>query len=265
MKLRSDVTSSSIAVGYARASTNKQKYTVSAQHDEFGRWSAHNVIPVVEIHDDPDVSTDHAPHAREGFRRVFEAIKATKADFLLVVDRDRVARNVLHMALLEDELSKLDPPCRIITTTQNPHDQGDEDDLELVNGINDLLAQREKKRIKKRTLRGVAKAREAGKYPGPKSWDTFKRGQLTIQLVKLLRKSGFSNQAIVRYCAAHTILSPHRGVITMAHVRSCLGSDYQEADLDRTVAAITADVLSTAYYQSRFVPGDMVDRMRVHA
>ena len=264
MNKRSDITSSSIAVLYVRASTNKQKLTLEAQKRAAGEWSAHNVLPVVETIVDANMSTDHSPHSRKAFLECLATIKAVKADFLLVTDRDRVARNKLHMALVEKELAELDPPCRIITTSQDPNTEVTPE-LDLQNGVTDLMSQYEKAKIKQRTIRTLRESRAQGRLPGPKAWASFTRGQLTIQLVKRLHKSGFSNGAVVRYFEAQGLLSPHRGKFSMAHVRLCLGSDYPDSDIGETIDSLTAAVMTAKYYQPKYAPGDSIDRARLHA
>lgn len=264
MQSRSNNMSTSIAVGYVRASTNKQRYSAAAQHAEIADWSSYNAIPVVETEADPETTSAIDPRDRPGFSRLLQTIRRLKADFLLVVDRDRLGREVWYMSAIEKELSELDPPCRILETTEDPT-QTVTPETELHRGMKDVLAQYERAKIRIRTRRGVRQAALAGKVAGPKKWSTFRRGQQTIQLVKRLHTIGMSNAAIVRFCEVHTILSPHRGVITAAHVRKCLADDYRQADLDETVDSLLDSVRRAPYYESKFVPGDDTDRKRVHS
>ena len=259
---RSNQLSSSIAIGYIRASTGKQRYTVENQQGEFADWSAYNGIPVVESYSDPELTSRIDPRERPGFKQVLDAIKRNKADFLLVVNRDRMGRKVWYMSAIEKELSELDTPCRIIETVDDPHAEVTPA-TQLVSNIKDAASQYERAMISLRTKRCMKTAAKHGNIPGPKAWATYRRGQLTIQLIKALHKAGFSNGAITRFCADNGILSPHRGIITMAHVRSCLASDYQEADLDYTIASILDNLKTSPYYESRYVAGDETDRSRV--
>jgi DNA invertase Pin-like site-specific DNA recombinase len=117
----------------------------------------------------------------------------------------------------------------------------------------DVFAEYELAKIRQRTKDGVRVARDQGRVAGPKSWSTFTRGQRTIQLVKRLRAEGLTNRAIVRWCYLNSVFSPHRGKITLAHVRKCLESKYPEAEIDETTQFLLLEVQRARFYESKFV------------
>ena len=259
---RADVMSSAIAVGYVRVSTEEQKLSPQVQRDAIAQWSAYNGIAVLEIFEDLGVSGTLAPSERDGLSRCVRMVIEQRVDFLVVASRDRIAREVAHTAVLSHQLQSLAHKCRIITAFQEAtHELTPEEQMQAQ--MVDVFAEYEVRKIRERTRKGVAKARANGRVPGPRKWESYRRGQLTIQLCKRLREDGLSNAAIVSFCLRHNVLSPHRGRITMAHVRNCLSSSYPAAGPGDSALSLVSEVLNTDFYRSRYVPGDEVQRLRV--
>jgi DNA invertase Pin-like site-specific DNA recombinase len=265
MNTRSSLVSSSVAVGYIRGSTDEQKLTLAAQRDAITSFSAFNVLPVVAIFEDAGVSGSMAPHERPGLAAALRAVKDHRADFLVVAKRDRLSRDFTNTVLLEAQLKLLDPPCRIVTATEDA-DEEQTPEKRAMDRMSDVFAELELEKIRERTQKGVQEARKQGRLPGPKKWSTFTRGVLTVQLMQRLHTDGLSNTAIVAYCVRNDVFSPHRGRITMAHVRKCLASKEVAApDLDQTASALCAAVKAASYYESRFRVGSDVERKRVRS
>lgn len=251
--------SSATAIAYVRVSTEDQKLGPVAQHDQITAWSAHNCIPVLQTFEDLGVSGSIDPVERPAFALALAAIEDRGVDFLVVARRDRLSRDMLNTLLLERQLARLSPPCRVVTASEDPGTAQTPESV-LAQQITDSVSEFERAKIRKNTRDAVRVAREQGRFPGPRAWSTFLRGQRTIQLMKKLAEDGYSNTEIVTWCALSGVLSPHRGVITMAHVRSCLASDYPESDLDETAVALAALVKVESFYESKFRTGDRTPR-----
>ena len=253
--------SSAVAVGYVRVSTEEQKLGPLAQRDAIANWSVYNALSVSEIFEDIGVSGTVEPRDRPGLAAALRCVQTTRADFLVVSARDRLSRDITNIVLLEAQLKRFEPPCRIVTATDDASEPVTPEQRVMTH-IADAFAELERSKISERTKAGVRKARDAGRLPGPKKWSSFPRGRLTIQLLKRLKADGLSNSAIVSYCLKNSVFSPHRGAITFAHVRAALSSREEAADLDQTASVILDSVRSQPYYESKFVSGDGLERRR---
>lgn len=257
LQKRSDTISSAIAVGYTRISKDELgSHSLDSQKDLIERWSIANALPVLAVHEDQGIGGAVPPADRPGLAAAVLAVKAHRADFLVVSARDRLSRDVLNTLLLERELEALDPPCRIVTAAEDPNAEPSPESKVMAT-IVDAFAEYERAKIRARTKEGVRKAREQGRVAGPQPWSKTTRGQATIQLVKHCKRIRcMSNAEIVSFCRRHEVYTPHRGYINPGHVRRALqvsDETVPPADLGETAESLAAAVKRLSYCDTRFV------------
>lgn len=243
--------SSARAVGYVRVSKEEQRLSPEAQREHIAAWSAHNGVPVLDVFNDIGVKSEVRPHDRPGFSLMLDFIREHKIDFVVVSAHDRVARDLMYAVLVDAELKSLKPACRIVTAVENP-DDAETPEKTVLTQITQVFSQYERSKIRQRTKAAVAKAREQGRVPGPKKWETLPRGVATIQLVKFLVDAQWTQKRIALYLAQNEVLSPHGGVLTTAHVRKCAQSELRFDELATTREELVQRVKCLAYFESKF-------------
>ncbi len=92
--------SPTIAVGYVRASTERQELGPEAQRAELARWAQRNSITLAAVHEDA-LSGGTEIEDRPGLLAALEAIRAHRAGVLVISRRDRLARDVVIAATIE--------------------------------------------------------------------------------------------------------------------------------------------------------------------
>jgi DNA invertase Pin-like site-specific DNA recombinase len=189
------------AVGYVRVSTDEQSLSVDAQWQALERWYQAHQSPLMAVYTDVGVSGGTPLEKRPGLLSALNAL--TRGRVLLVVRRDRLARDTLTAAMCEKIAQKIG--ASIMTVTGEGSGEGPE--AQLMRTILDAFAQYEKARIALRTKAGLARKRERGERLGmvPYGWQLAADGvhladhaseQAVIATVRALRASGLSYRAI---------------------------------------------------------------------
>jgi site-specific DNA recombinase len=188
-------------IGYVRVSTDDQSLSVDAQHQTLTRWCQAHQAHLVAVYEDIGVSGGAPLEKRAGLLHALNAL--TRGRVLLVVRRDRLARDTLTAAMCEKIAQKAG--ASISTVTGEGNGQGPE--AQLMRTILDAFAQYEKALIVLRTRAGMARKRERGErlgmVPYGKRLDDdgvhllkHPPEQAVIATVRALRTSGLSYRAI---------------------------------------------------------------------
>lgn len=189
------------AVGYVRVSTDEQSLSVDAQRQALERWCQAHQAQLMAVYTDVGVSGGTPLEKRPGLLSALNAL--TRGRVLLVVRRDRLARDTLTAAMCEKIAQKVG--ASILTVSGEGNGQGPE--AQLMRTILDAFAQYEKALIALRTKAGMARKREKGERLGmvPYGWQLDADGvhlidhapeQAVIVIVRALRASGLSYRAI---------------------------------------------------------------------
>ena len=189
------------AVGYVRVSTDEQSLSVDAQRQALERWCQAHQAQLMAVYTDVGVSGGTPLEKRPGLLSALNAL--TRGRVLLVVRRDRLARDTLTAAMCEKIAQKVG--ASILTVSGEGNGEGPE--AQLMRTILDAFAQYEKALIALRTKAGLARKREKGERLGmvPYGWQLDADGvhlidhapeQAVIVTVRALRASGLSYRAI---------------------------------------------------------------------
>jgi site-specific DNA recombinase len=190
-----------LVVGYLRVSPDEQSLSVEAQHQALERWCAQHQAQLIAVYADIGVSGGTPLEKRQGLLDALNAL--TRGGVLLVVRRDRLARDTFTAAMCEKIAQKAG--ASIFTVTGEGNGEGPE--AQLMRTILDAFAQYEKALIVLRVKAGMARKREKGERLGMVPYDKALDAdgvhlidnapeQAVIATVRALRASGLSYRAI---------------------------------------------------------------------
>ena len=188
-------------IGYVRVSTDEQSLSVEAQRQALERWCQSHQAQLAAVYEDVGVSGGTPLEKRPGLLSALNAL--TRGSALLVVRRDRLARDALTAAMAERIAQK----AGACIMTVNGEGNGDGPEAQLMRVILDGFSQYERALIALRTKAGLARKREKGERLGmvPYGKRLAADGvhlidnaaeQAVIETVRELRASGFSYRAI---------------------------------------------------------------------
>jgi site-specific DNA recombinase len=194
------------AVGYVRASTDDQKLTPEAQRDAIERYARDRGIAIVSWFEDLGVSGATPLEKRPGIMAAIDALPRERAGALLVLRRDRLARDKGIAWSLDLLASKAG--ARIVSTDGSDVEGPSGD---LLRTMLDAFAEFERAMISSRTRAAHARLRTAGKPGGREAPYGFRRGasgllepdpreKEIIQYVRAMRERGKSYAKIVELC-----------------------------------------------------------------
>jgi site-specific DNA recombinase len=188
-------------VGYVRVSTDEQTLSVEAQQQALEHWCQAHQAELVAVYADVGISGGTPLEKRPGLLDALNAL--TRGSVLLVVRRDRLARDTFTAAMCEKIAQKAG--ASIFTVTGEGNGEGPE--AQLMRTILDAFAQYEKALIVLRVKAGMARKREKGErlgmVPYGKALDAnglhlidHAPEQAVIATVRELRAGGLSYRAI---------------------------------------------------------------------
>lgn len=150
------------AIAYVRASTTDQKLTHEAQKTAIERWCAREGVELVELF------AEHKSGAKKIEQRsIIDAIAACRehhAGVLVVVQRDRIARDVFNAILLERLAEK--NGAKILSLAGEGTGDGDPVTERAFRRMIDTFAEMERGMIGTRTRAVLARRREQGLSTG---------------------------------------------------------------------------------------------------
>ena len=190
------------AVAYLRVSTDRQELGPEAQRAAIESWAAANGVLVVGWHVD-QVSGAAAIDQRPGLLAALSAVKAEKAGVLVVAKRDRLARDVVVSAMVENAAAAAG--ARVVSA--DGVGNGDTAADGFMRTILDAAAAYERALIRARTKAALGAKKARGERAGavPYGFVADADGKLTksdaeqavISNVLELRAAGLSLRAVV--------------------------------------------------------------------
>jgi site-specific DNA recombinase len=144
------------AIIYARVSTEDQveKYGLPSQLRACREYSAAHDLEVVEEISDEGISGVILDRA--GLSRLRDMARAKAVDVVVMLDADRLSRELAHLLVLRKEL---DPLCRLEFVTGNFEDSPNG---RMFFGIRGVIAQYERELTRERTMRGKRERAKSG-------------------------------------------------------------------------------------------------------
>ncbi len=199
---RSRAGNAKTAIAYLRVSTDRQELGPEAQRAAIESWAAANGVLVVGWHVD-QVSGAAAIDQRPGLLAALSAVKAEKAGVLVVAKRDRLARDVVVSAMVENAAAAAG--ARVVSA--DGVGNGDTAADGFMRTILDAAAAYERALIRARTKAALGAKKARGERAGavPYGFVADADGKLTksdaeqavIANVLELRAAGLSLRAVV--------------------------------------------------------------------
>jgi len=150
------------AIAYLRVSTGPQQLGIEAQLAAIQSFCASRGIQLVSVHTDHGISGAAAIDRCPALLEAIEAVKASGAGLFVTAKRDRVARDVVKSAMVE-QLVK-----RAGGSLVSAAGEGDGDDAasQLMRTLVDAFAQYERALISQRTKSALAAKQAKGERTG---------------------------------------------------------------------------------------------------
>ena len=149
------------AIGYIRVSTEDQHLSPDAQRGAIEKWCADNGLTCIGCEVDIGISGSTPIDERPGLCAALAALAPMNAKALVLVHRDRLARDVVIAALTETLVAEAG--ARILTVQGT---NGDTPEDQLLRTIVDAFAQYERARIRARTKMAMAAKKAKGQWLG---------------------------------------------------------------------------------------------------
>ena len=193
-------------IGYVRVSTGEQALGPEAQRSALLTWCGAHRCKLIEVFSDQGVGGAAPADQRPGLSAAIAGVKEHSAGILLVASRDRLARDTLVAALVEQRVQKLGASIRAVDGSGNT----DTPEGLLVRRIIDAFAEYERLTTQARTKAAMAvkrSRRERISRQPPYGWP-FTRDrkhlvpepseQATVRLAQQLRRRGLSFRRIAQ-------------------------------------------------------------------
>lgn len=198
--------SPTVAVGYVRASTERQELGPEAQRTELARWAERNAITLASIHEDALSGGTEIEH-RPGLLAALDSVREHRAGVLVVTRRDRLARDVVIAAI---ERAAQRAGARVVSA--DGVGTGDSPAESFQRSILDAVAQFERALIRERTRAALRAKRARGQRAGNVPWGYRARADGALEehvlertisaRVRAMRGGGMPLRAIVRALAS---------------------------------------------------------------
>ena len=165
MPPRRPSTSPALAVAYLRVSTDEQALGPEAQRAALTRWAASAGVEIVAWHLDHGVSGAAPVDRRPGLLAALADLAEHGAGLLVVAKRDRLARDVLAAAMIEQLAGRAG--ARIVSAAGEGTDgEADDPAAQLMRRMVDAFAEYERALIGARTRAALAVKRSRGERVG---------------------------------------------------------------------------------------------------
>lgn len=164
-----------LAVAYLRVSTDDQRNGPDVQRADIERWASRHGVTVAGWFEDKDISggdgltEDLALDLgqRPALVAAMAALSERRAGLMLVQCRDRWARDIVLAAMLDRVVSKAGAQVvSAIGAGSDPRRAGDDDSDEDMKVFEDWQAQRERRKIRRRTKMALAIKKARGERVG---------------------------------------------------------------------------------------------------
>lgn len=192
------------AVAYLRVSTEDQNLGPEAQRAAIERWADANGVAVIAWHQDHGVSGGAPVDARPGLLAALADVGKLSAGLLIVAKRDRLARDVLIAAMIEQLLTR--QGARVASAAGEGTESNDPSG-QLMRTMVDAFSQYERALIRARTKAALGVKRARGEVAGtvPYGFERTASGKLVqneaeqrvLSVARELRTSGVSFRGVV--------------------------------------------------------------------
>jgi len=205
---------SKVAVGYVRVSTEEQSLGPDAQRAAIERWAASRGVRIAAVFEDHGISGGAPAEKRPGLLAALEALRVHNAGLLVAAKRDRIARDTVIAAMVEQAAGR----AGAALTTADGSSDGAGPEGQLMRGIVDVFAAYERGVIKSRTRAALAVKRTRGERTGqvPYGFRLAADGvhleengaeTTVIRQIRALRAAGLSLRGVTTECARRGIIS----------------------------------------------------------
>ena len=214
-------------VAYVRVSTDEQHLGVEAQRAAIVAWGNVQKVVVDPFHEDIGLSGAAAIEARPGLLAALHDLRETRAGFLVVARRDRIARDVVVAAMVERAAAK----CGALVASADGTGNGSSPADAFMRTVIDGAAAYERALIRARTKAALAAKRDRGERVGGVPFG-YRLGddavrvvedeheQATLRLARTLRSDGFTLRAIRAELTARGVLSRNGRPFGLARVHA---------------------------------------------
>ena len=159
MKRQKKAGNPKLAMAYLRVSTEDQNLGTEAQRAAITAWAARTGVEVLSWHEDR-LSGGVGVDGRPGLLNALEALRGHQAGILVACKRDRIARDVIVAATVE-QMAR-DAGAHVVTADGVAVE--DTPEGALMRGLMDLFAQYERSVIKARTKAATKKCNVGGEF-----------------------------------------------------------------------------------------------------
>src|SRR6266851_5779218 len=170
-------TPTTAVVAYIRVSTDDQTLSVEAQRERLAVWCAERRVTLRAVYEDVGVSGGAALDKRPGLMLALDALTPGMA--LVAVKRDRLARDTMHVAMIE----RLAERAGAKVLTCDGAGEGDSPEAQMLRGIMDVFAQYERAVIRARTKAALGHKKANGEKLGGRSPYGMQLGAAGVHLV----------------------------------------------------------------------------------
>lgn len=203
-----------VAIGYVRVSTEEQSLGPDAQRSAIERWADSRGVRIAAMFEDHGISGGAPAEKRPGLLAALDALRAHGAGLLVAAKRDRIARDTVIAAMVEQAAGR----AGAVVTTADGSSDGPGPEGQLMRGIVDVFAAYERGVIKSRTRAALAVKRSRNERTGqiPYGYILAADGvhleenpaeQAIIASIRTLRAAGLSLRAVVAECERRGIIS----------------------------------------------------------
>jgi DNA invertase Pin-like site-specific DNA recombinase len=214
MAKRSIQGDSKVAVGYVRVSTDEQSLGPDAQRAAIEKWAQARGVRVAAMFEDHGISGGAPAEKRPGLLAALAALRENGAGLLVAAKRDRVARDTVIAAMVEQAAGR----AGATLTTADGSSDGAGPEGQLMRGIVDVFAAYERGVIKSRTRAALAVKRSRGERTGqvPYGYALAADGvhleenpaeQAIIGQIRTMRAAGLSLRAVTAECERRGLAS----------------------------------------------------------
>ncbi len=213
-------TPTTAVVAYISVSTDDQTLSVEAQRERLAVWCAERRVTLLAMYEDVGVSGGAALDKRPGLMLALDALTPGMA--LVAVKRDRLARDTMHVAMIE----RLAERAGAKVLTCDGAGEGDSPEAQMLRGIMDVFAQYERAVIRARTTTALAVKRgRAERISGRLPYgmrlaadglhlEADAAEQAVIRIARDLHTAGLSSRAIAARLAEQGLYSRAGSVFT---------------------------------------------------
>lgn len=153
-----------VAIGYLRVSTDEQHLGPEAQRAELHRWAEREGVTLAGVYEDIGISGAMALEKRPGLLAAIGALEQHGAGLLVAAKRDRFARDIFVMAMLEKLAEH--SGARAIAVDDDAKAEANDPSAFLMRSMKDAFAQYERLVISARTRAALGVKKSRGERTG---------------------------------------------------------------------------------------------------